>query len=105
MEFWLHKPKLKVEDFQTLDETTLYVDRPYARLPQFLLNYKTGNVSVLELRVQQRYGLFKRTLGTIDSDTNDSCEPSGTRVYNDFLYAITHCVHRGLSPFQKSSIL
>ena len=37
------KAQLKVEDFQTLDKSVSDQDRPYARLPQFLLNYKTGN--------------------------------------------------------------
>jgi LPS-assembly protein len=37
------KAQLKVEDFQTLDKTVADKDKPYARLPQFLLNYVTGN--------------------------------------------------------------
>ncbi|CAG2157133.1 unnamed protein product [Oppiella nova] len=37
------KAQLKVEDFQTLDKTIKDVDKPYARLPQFLLNYVAGN--------------------------------------------------------------
>jgi LPS-assembly protein len=76
--------QLKVEDFQTLDETTPYVDRPYARLPQFLLNYKTGNALGLEYEFNNDTAYFKKDFGTIDGNTNDSFEPSGTRVYNDF---------------------
>ena len=34
------KAQFKVEDFQTLDKTIKDADKPYARLPQFLLNYK-----------------------------------------------------------------
>lgn len=78
------KAQLKVEDFQTLDETTPYVDRPYARLPQFLLNYKAGNALGLEYEFNNDTAYFKKDFGTIDGDTNDSFEPSGTRVYNDF---------------------
>ncbi|MEX7477959.1 LPS assembly protein LptD, partial [Acinetobacter baumannii] len=37
------KAQLKVEDFQTLDPQVKDADKPYARLPQFLLNYVTGN--------------------------------------------------------------
>ncbi|MFI7935535.1 LPS assembly protein LptD, partial [Acinetobacter baumannii] len=37
------KAQLKVEDFQTLDPEVKDVNKPYARLPQFLLNYVTGN--------------------------------------------------------------
>ncbi len=42
------KAQLKVEDFQTLDETIKDADKPYARLPQFLLNYVTGDPQGLQ---------------------------------------------------------
>lgn len=94
------KAQLKIEDFQTLDETTPYVDRPYARLPQFLLNYKAGNALGLEYEFNNDTAYFKRTLGLsteIPTIALNQAAPVSTMT---FLYATT-TVHRGLSPFLK----
>lgn len=72
------KAQLKVEDFQTLDKTIPSVDRPYARLPQFLLNYKTGNPQGFQVEFNNDTAYFKKDLAAQDG------EPSGTRIYNDF---------------------
>ena len=77
--------QLKIEDFQTLDPNVSYKDRPYARLPQFLLNYKAGDVQGLEFEFNHDTAYFKKTA---DFDYNrinhESHEPSGVRLYNDF---------------------
>ncbi|MGE8570485.1 MAG: LPS-assembly protein LptD [Acinetobacter amyesii] len=82
------KAQLKVEDFQTLDKTVSDEDRPYARLPQFLLNYKTGNPLGLQYEFNNDTAYFKKNLrsNNIPSNTGDSpmYEPSGARIYNDF---------------------
>ena len=75
------KAQLKVEDFQTLDKTVADIDRPYARLPQFLLNYVTGNPLGLQYEFNNDTAYFKKDI----SDTNNySTQPSGTRIYNQF---------------------
>ncbi|RZG44112.1 LPS-assembly protein LptD [Acinetobacter wuhouensis] len=75
------KAQLKVEDFQTLDETIPDVDKPYARLPQFLLNYVGGNPQGWEYEFNNDTAYFKK-------DINDAglalSQPSGTRLYNQF---------------------
>ncbi|QQN38251.1 LPS-assembly protein LptD [Acinetobacter sp. CS-2] len=73
--------QLKVENFQTLDNTVSSVDRPYARLPQFLLNYKTGNPLGLQYEFNNDTAYFKKDITDFNSPNN---EPSGTRIYNDF---------------------
>ncbi|NLN57984.1 MAG: LPS-assembly protein LptD, partial [Gammaproteobacteria bacterium] len=73
------KAQLKVEDFQTLDQSIAYEKRPYARLPQFLLNYKTGNPQGFQVEFNNDTAYFKKDIGALDVG-----EPSGTRIYNDF---------------------
>ncbi|QIC73647.1 LPS-assembly protein LptD [Acinetobacter indicus] len=80
------RAQLKVEDFQTLDPTIPDEDRPYARLPQFLLNYKTGNPQGFQLEFNHDTAYFKKDINHLEGHTNDlnTYEPSGTRIYNDF---------------------
>ena len=74
------KAQLKVEDFQTLDKTIKDVDKPYARLPQFLLNYVAGNPQGLEYEFNNDTAYFQKDIN--DADYNN--QPSGTRLYNQF---------------------
>ncbi|WP_075174510.1 LPS-assembly protein LptD [Acinetobacter indicus] len=80
------RAQLKVEDFHTLDPTIPDEDRPYARLPQFLLNYKTGNPQGFQLEFNHDTAYFKKDINHPEGHTNDlnTYEPSGTRIYNDF---------------------
>ncbi|QXW27052.1 LPS-assembly protein LptD [Acinetobacter johnsonii] len=75
------KAQLKVENFQTLDNTVKDEDRPYARLPQFLLNYKHGSPLGLQYEFNHDTAYFKKDISDFNST---SAEPSGTRIYNDF---------------------
>ena len=76
------KAKLKVENFQTLDNEIADIDRPYARLPQFLLNYKKGNPQGFQVEFNNDTAYFKKDI--LSFLPNEKVEPSGTRVYNDF---------------------
>ncbi len=80
------RAQLKVEDFHTLDPTIPDEDRPYARLPQFLLNYKTGNPQGFQLEFNHDTAYFNKDINHLEGHTNDlnTYEPSGTRIYNDF---------------------
>ena len=78
------KAQLKVENFQTLDKTVSDEDRPYARLPQFLLNYKTGNPLGLQYEFNHDTAYFKKDISDATNGTSTTFEPSGTRIYNDF---------------------
>ena len=78
------KAQLKVEDFQTLDNSVPDEDRPYARLPQFLLNYKTGNPLGLQYEFNNDTAYFKKDISLSNAANTGSYEPSGTRIYNDF---------------------
>ena len=79
------KAQLKVENFQTLDKTVSDEDRPYARLPQFLLNYKTGNPLGLQYEFNHDTAYFKKDISDASNGTSTTTfEPSGTRIYNDF---------------------
>lgn len=73
------KAQLKVEDFQTLDETIEDKDKPYARLPQFLLNYVTGNPQGLQFEFNNDTAYFKKSI-----NDGSALESSGTRIYNQF---------------------
>ena len=73
------KAQLKVEDFQTLDKTIADKDKPYARLPQFLLNYVTGDPQGLQYEFNNDTAYFKKSI----SD-GSALESSGTRIYNQF---------------------
>lgn len=74
------KAQLRVEDFQTLDQDVPDEDRPYTRLPQLLVNYKTGNPQGLQYELNHDSAYFKKDV----DDFSLSSEPSGTRIYNDF---------------------
>ncbi|RKG33085.1 LPS-assembly protein LptD [Acinetobacter tianfuensis] len=81
------KAQLKVEDFQTLDKTVKDEDRPYARLPQFLLNYTAGNPLGLQYEFNHDTAYFKKDIddySAYSAANINSFEPSGTRIYNDF---------------------
>ena len=73
------KAQLKVEDFQTLDQKIKDADRPYARLPQFLLNYIGGDPQGLQYEFNNDTAYFKKSI----SDQS-ALESSGTRIYNQF---------------------
>ncbi|HQV24305.1 MAG TPA: LPS assembly protein LptD [Acinetobacter sp.] len=71
------KAQFKVEDFQTLDKTIKDADKPYARLPQFLLNYVTGNAQGLQYELNNDTAYFKKSI-----EDDSALESSGTRIYN-----------------------
>ena len=71
------KAQFKVEDFQTLDKTIKDADKPYARLPQFLLNYVTGNAQGLQYEFNNDTAYFKKSI-----EDDSALESSGTRIYN-----------------------
>ncbi|EPG37646.1 LPS-assembly protein LptD [Acinetobacter colistiniresistens] len=73
------KAQLKVEDFQTLDKTIPDANKPYARLPQFLLNYVTGNPQGLQYEFNNDTAYFKKSI-----NDGSALESSGTRIYNQF---------------------
>lgn len=73
------KAQLKVEDFQTLDPEVKDVNKPYARLPQFLLNYVTGNPLGLQYEFNNDTAYFKKSI-----NDDSAQESSGTRIYNQF---------------------
>ncbi|MEX7477971.1 LPS assembly protein LptD, partial [Acinetobacter baumannii] len=54
-------------------------DKPYARLPQFLLNYVTGNPLGLQYEFNNDTAYFKKSI-----NDNSAQESSGTRIYNQF---------------------
>ncbi|WP_312308925.1 LPS export ABC transporter periplasmic protein LptC [Acinetobacter variabilis] len=87
------KAQFKVEDFQTLDPAVLDEDRPYARLPQLLVNYKTGNPLGLQYEFNNDTAYFQkdiRNTENIDPDNEVIYQPSGTRIYNDFSVRYNH---------------
>lgn len=69
---------LKVESFQTLDETVADQDKPYARLPQFSMEYVKNYLQDVQLRVYNNTTYFKKRI-----TDGSSVEDSGTRLYND----------------------
>ena len=71
------KAQLKVEDFQTLDETIKDADKPYARLPQFLVNYLAGDPQGLQYEFNNDTAYFKKSI-----NDGSALESSGTRLYN-----------------------
>ncbi|ESK56410.1 LPS-assembly protein LptD [Acinetobacter tjernbergiae] len=73
------KAQLKVEDFQTLDQKILDADKPYARLPQFLLNYVGGDPQGLQYEFNNDTAYFKKSI-----NDQSALESSGTRIYNQF---------------------
>ena len=72
--------QFKAEDFQTLDETIPDIDKPYARLPQLLVNYIGGNPQGLEFEVNSDSAYFKKSI----NDFKNQAQPNGTRLYNQF---------------------
>ena len=72
--------QFKVEDFQTLDKTIPDVDKPYARLPQLLINYVGGNPQGLEFEINSDSAYFKKNI----NDFENQAQPNGTRLYNQF---------------------
>lgn len=74
------KAQLKVEDFQTLDKEIKDEDKPYARLPQFLLNYVTGDPQGVQYEFNNDTAYFKKSI----NDDSETLESSGTRLYNQF---------------------
>ncbi|MBF7687643.1 LPS-assembly protein LptD [Acinetobacter rathckeae] len=68
---------LKIESYQTLDKTIKDKDKPYARLPQFLLNYKTVNPQGWQFEAHNDTAYFKKTI-----NDGSALEDSGTRIYN-----------------------
>lgn len=87
------KAQFKVEDFQTLDPAVLDEDRPYARLPQLLVNYKTGNPLGLQYEFNNDTAYFQKDIRSTENiDTGDEAiyQPSGTRIYNDFSVRYNH---------------
>jgi len=73
------RAQLKVEDFQTLDKSIPDADKPYARLPQFLLNYVTGDPQGLQYEFNNDTAYFKKSI-----NDGSALESSGTRIYNQF---------------------
>ncbi|TCM63716.1 LPS-assembly protein [Acinetobacter calcoaceticus] len=78
------KTKLRVEDFQTLDPSIPQVDRPYARLPQFLVNYVGGNPLGFEYEFNSDTAYFRKSINDIppNEDATAKVQPNGTRFYN-----------------------
>ena len=74
------KAQLKVEDFQTLDNSIAYEDRPYTRLPQLLINYKGGNPQGLQYEFNNDTAYFEKDIKDL---SQRAAAPSGTRIYND----------------------
>lgn len=70
---------LKVETYQTLDKTLADVDKPYYRLPQFLLNYTSTNPQGWQFEYHNDTAYFKK-----DISDGSALEDSGTRLYNSF---------------------
>lgn len=68
---------LRVQDFQTVDPDTADVDRPYARLPQLLVNYQNGSPLGWQYQINHDSAYFKKSI-TDGSGT----ENSGLRIYN-----------------------
>ena len=79
--------KLRVEDFQTLDKSIPQIDRPYARLPQLLVNYVTGNPLGFEYEFNNDTAYFRKNINPGTStglNTDSQVQPNGTRLYNQF---------------------
>lgn len=69
--------QLRVQDFQTIDPTVQDIDRPYARLPQFLFSYQGGKFNGLEYSFLNDTAYFKKSI-----EDGSGLESSGTRIYN-----------------------
>ena len=73
------RAQLRVEDFQTIDPDLADIDRPYARLPQLLVNYTKGDVQGLEFEFNNDTAYFKKNI----RDFENQAEPNGTRIFNE----------------------
>ncbi len=69
----------RVQSFQTVDKSTPDVDKPYARLPQLLVNYRGGSPFGLQYDASNDTAYFKK-----DITDGSALENSGTRIYNRF---------------------
>lgn len=67
----------RVQDFQTVDPDTADVDRPYARLPQLLVNYQNGSPLGWQYNANHDSAYFKKSI-----TDGSGVENSGLRVYN-----------------------
>lgn len=67
----------RVQDFQTVDPTTKDRDRPYARLPQLLLNFERGSPVGWQYQLQHDSAYFKKQI-----DDGSALETSGIRLYH-----------------------
>lgn len=67
--------RLKTETFQTLDKEVLDINRPYARLPQLLVNYVGGDMQGWQYEYNNDTAYFKKN--------NTEQENNGVRLYND----------------------
>lgn len=71
--------QLKAESFQTLDPDVSDENRPYTRLPQFLVNYVKGSdVLGWQFEYNNDSAYFKKSL----RNSSTGVENSGTRIYN-----------------------
>ena len=74
---------IKAESYQTLDKnkygeiTVKDSEKPYSRLPQFLLNYKSTNPQGWQVEYHNDTAYFKKNI-----DDGSALEDSGTRFYN-----------------------
>lgn len=67
----------RVQSFQTVDKSIPDVDKPYARLPQLLLNYRGGSAFGLQYDANNDTAYFKKSI-----TDGSALENSGTRIYN-----------------------
>lgn len=68
---------LRVQKFQTVDPSTPDIDRPYARLPQLLINYQQGQPLGWQYELQHDSAYFKKEIRD-----GSALESSGVRVYH-----------------------
>lgn len=67
----------RVQDFQTIDPLIADVDRPYARLPQLLADYKTPSMQGVQYHLQHDSAYFKKSI-----QDGSGIENSGVRIYH-----------------------
>lgn len=77
--------EFRVQDFQTIDKSIVDANRPYARLPQLLLNYTGGNILGLNYQLHSDLAYFKKPIRD-----NSALERSGMRVYNQANVSYNH---------------
>ncbi|MFB2538526.1 MULTISPECIES: LPS-assembly protein LptD [unclassified Acinetobacter] len=69
--------QLRVQSFQTLDTSIPDANRPYARIPQLLINYHGGHLQGWNYRLQSDSAYFKKPI-----NDGSALERSGARFYN-----------------------